>query len=243
MDHLRLVLRRIGFLRSTWYLAHELTRLFSDAPRSIRAIVDADYMCVDPWHYTTNQLEQDRFRDQCALLDQARAGELFGNALEVGCSEGVFTEQLAPRCASLLAVDLSPVALARARQRCHRCRNVRFAKWDLLGNRVHGQFDLVVVTGVLEYLTRPSNFRAVREKLVGGVRPGSYLLVETTARSEVVENSWWGKYLIRGKWINAFVSKHKALQVVGSISTLDYEITLLQKNTADDVSTPLAHGS
>ena len=68
-----------------------------------------------------------RVRRPLGLRDQRlRAGEVPAHAglpaggdratLEIGCSIGVFTAMLAPRCDSLLAVDFSPTALERARR-------------------------------------------------------------------------------------------------------------------------------
>src|SRR5579862_4119523 len=51
-------------------------------------------------------------------LSKLTGKEQWGDALEIGCSEGVFTEQLASKCASLSAYEISPVAAERARKRC-----------------------------------------------------------------------------------------------------------------------------
>ena len=40
------------------------------------------------------------------MVDSVRGGKRFRNALEIGCAEGAFTELLADRCHSLLAVDI-----------------------------------------------------------------------------------------------------------------------------------------
>jgi len=66
-----------------------------------------------PWDYASPR-EQARFHHAAELLDVVRGNTCFRKALEVGCAEGAFTEFLAPRCESLLAVDVSAAALERA---------------------------------------------------------------------------------------------------------------------------------
>jgi hypothetical protein len=72
-----------------------------------------------PWGYATNSYEQAKYR---ATLDHLP--ERPGRTLELGCSVGVFTAMLAPRCAHLVAVDFSPTALERARERLGGAENV-----------------------------------------------------------------------------------------------------------------------
>lgn len=233
----RRALRRIKFLRSGYQFVLELGQRPSGSPARIREIVDHTYNRPDPWNYTTLEREQERLRRQLEML-VAVCGTLFSEALEIGCGEGVFTELLAVHCQSLLALDISPVALERARGRCRRCDRVRFYEWDLQCNQLPGTFDLIVVTGVLEYLQTSKNLRAAREKLTHGLRPGGYLLVETTRKHEIIENSWWGKRLIRGRWINEFIAQHPALTVETSITSDWYAITLFRKLPCETSCSP-----
>jgi SAM-dependent methyltransferase len=222
-------LRRIEFLRTCLYLAMELREVFRDT-YARPEIVDRDFQLqVDTWNYNSNPLQQKRFSHQTEVLDAVRGERRFKRALEIGCAEGVFTEMLAPRCESLLILDISPTALARARTRRAWDSSVRFEEWDLRQDLLPGTFDLIVVASVLEYFRRPNTFRAVRTKLVEGLGTGGYLLVETTRSNPVVENSWWGNWFIRGKWINAFMEEHPALKVVTSVTSDLYVISLYQK--------------
>jgi 2-polyprenyl-3-methyl-5-hydroxy-6-metoxy-1,4-benzoquinol methylase len=168
----------------------------------------------DPWNYTSSPDEADRFRSAAELLDLARENKPFENAFEVGCSEGFFTEMLAPRCQSLLAVDISQVALCRAQQRC-KGQGVRFEQWNLFASPAPANLDLIVVMDVLEYFFRPADVRCARDKLIGALRPGGYLLVGNSRQSEVFETSWWGKWMLRGgKRIAEFIRDHPQLEFV-----------------------------
>ena len=76
----------------------------------------------DPWDYGA-AYEQEKYERTLALLPSARSDR----ALEIGCAEGRFTERLAARASSVLAVDVAPAALRRAAARCAASRHVRFA--------------------------------------------------------------------------------------------------------------------
>jgi SAM-dependent methyltransferase len=227
---LRRAFRRLWLARSTWHLLRELRDIVMDSPTRNRAAVSREFeRGLDPWHYASPQ-ERRRFRLEAELLDSVRGDSLFHEALEIGCAEGAFTEVLAPRCVSLLAVDLSPVALARARERCASREHVRFLEWDLRRDPVPGHFDLIVAAHVLDYIARPGSLKAIRAKLVEGLRPGGVLLVGNVRQGEVLERAWWGRHLVRGgKWIDAFMADHDRLRVVATRSDDRYIETLLQK--------------
>jgi len=229
---LRRLLHRVNFLRSGWGLTLTLKHFLLDSSKRTRADFDREFTrCEDPWGYDTPE-GQKRLRRAIGMLDAARGAERFRQALEIGCAAGAFTEQLASRCDSLLAVDISPVALQRSRERCAWPERVRFAEWDLRRDPLPGIFDLVVVMSVLEYYGRPRDLRAAREKLVEGVNPGGYLLVGDVRQSELFETTWWGRRLIRGgKWISEFVAEHPALKLVERV-TEDYYVLALFRRVA-----------
>jgi predicted TPR repeat methyltransferase len=201
-------LRDITFLRSAVYLFRELRRSKLEPRTTSKDSVDSDFRAsVDPFHYDTSPENQARFRRQKELLDSVRGSGRFRNALEIGCAEGHFTEVIADRSQSLLVLDLSSTALARARKRRNWGESVTFREWDLKSEAIPGRFDLIVLAGVLEYFYRRSTFKKVRASLVGALNPGGYLLLESRlSENPTVADAWWSKYLIRGKWANAFIA-------------------------------------
>jgi len=224
------LLRRIPFLRSGLYLSLEIFRTLREPRTSSLGMVDRDLARrCDPWNYETNPLEQARFSTQTALLDEVQGDRLFPLGLEIGCAEGLYTEILAERCESLLVLDLSPTALARTQSRRRWSEKVRFGAFDLRSGAIPGTFDLIIVAGVLEYFYRRSTLLRVREKLAAALRPNGYLLVESTRANPIVESAWWGRRLIRGKWINVLISKHPSLGIVSSAITDSYAITLCRR--------------
>jgi SAM-dependent methyltransferase len=176
------------------------------------------------------------------MLDAVRGQSRFRRAFEIGCAEGGFTEILESRCESVLAVDLSPVAVARASSRRLWDDRVRFRAWDLRLDPLPGAFDLIVLCGVLELLYRPSALRSVWARLVDALDPGGCLLLQTTYANPVVERAWWGRYFLRGKWIDAYARRHPALEVVAT-QTASYCIRSLfrKRQSAALLSAPVVH--
>lgn len=228
-------LRTVVFLRSAVHLTIELRRSLLEARTTSRDSVDSEFRDgVDPFHYDTSLTNRARFLRQKQMLDSVRAGGRFANALEIGCAEGHFTEVMAECSQSLLVVELSSTALARTRGRRNWGECVSFLEWDLRSDAIPGKYDLIVVTGVLEYFQRRSTFRKIRTSLVAALKPGGYLLLESAvSQNSTVDEAWWSKYLIRGKWINPFIAEHQELEVVENTVLDIFVITLLRKRSTE----------
>jgi SAM-dependent methyltransferase len=125
------------------------------------------YEAIDPWGFAELGYEAEKYR---RTLDLCGPGP-FRSALEMGCSEGVFTEMLAPRCRSLRAVDISPTAVGRARRRLERFPWVRVDIATLPAWNPDGQFDLIVASDVLYYLS-PRNLAAALSLIGRSLAPG-----------------------------------------------------------------------
>jgi SAM-dependent methyltransferase len=215
--NVRKMLRNVAPLRS----ASHFCRALLDRARYKRQRVLEDLQTLmeeseDPWNYSTNHEEADRFRSVAELLEMAHKDGLFANAFEVGCAEGIFTKMLAPRCKSLLSVDISRAALSRAQQRCAG-QQVRFEQWDLFDSPAPENLDLVVVMDVIEYFFYPPDVEFARDKLVSALQPGGYLLVGNSRQDEMFETSWWGKWMLRGGGrIAEFFGGHPQLELIAS---------------------------
>lgn len=130
------------------------------------AFFDATYeRSDDPWGFTRRWYEQRKRALTLAALPRER----FARVWEVGCSIGVLTAELAPRCEALVAVDVAPAAVERARARLERDGalppGVELAVMDVTMQAPRGPFDLVVLSEVLYYLTPPT-LRAFLARLV-----------------------------------------------------------------------------
>ena len=104
----------------------------------------------DPWRFAGSSYERDKYAATLAALPQAG----YASALEIGCSIGVLTRQLASRCAALLALDVAEAALHQARRRCADRPNVQFERAQVPGEWPDGRFDLIVLSEVVYFLDR-----------------------------------------------------------------------------------------
>jgi predicted TPR repeat methyltransferase len=99
----------------------------------------------------------------------------FERALELGCSEGAFTRLLAPRCRSLVAVDISEIAVERARERLRGLDHVTCEVLQLPSEFPEGEFDLIVASDVLYYWPL-ADVVATLPRIEDALAPGGVLL-------------------------------------------------------------------
>ncbi len=99
----------------------------------------------DPWKFSSSPYEKNKYAATLDALPKSR----YASALEIGCSIGVLTRELATRCDALLAVDASPAPLAEARRRCADRPNVRFEQIFAPEQWPVGGFDLILMSEVV----------------------------------------------------------------------------------------------
>lgn len=128
---------------------------------------------VDPYGTATSPYEQRKYADIVATLGDRR----FARGLEIGCSEGVFTEMLAPFCDELVAVDISDIAVERARARLAGRAGVRVERRTLPLDFPEGGFDLIVCSDVL-YLWSSEVLDIGLRTILSALRPGGLLLLQ-----------------------------------------------------------------
>jgi SAM-dependent methyltransferase len=190
-------MRRSDRLRSAHYLLLSSLRAMRASRRRAHRELEARYAGgPDPWHYGTEPEERRRHEAALDLLDRRPARPT--TALEVGCGEGLFTARLAEVADSVLGVDVSPTALARATDRCRGLRNVRFARWDASSRPAPGRFELVVCMDVICDMRRPLAQRRAIRTVAGAVSPGGRLLVSAVVQDPIVERAGWARLLGRG---------------------------------------------
>ena len=103
----------------------------------------------DPWGYLASEYER---RKYAATLAACGPGP-FACALELGASIGVFSAMLASKCDRLVTVDVSPTAVARARSRLANQPAVEPLLGAIPAAVPRLEFDLVVASEILYYLT------------------------------------------------------------------------------------------
>lgn len=129
----------------------------------------------DPFSYSTNPYEIARL----AALEAAVGAGPFERVLEAACAEGHLTAKLVRAASTVVALDISAVAIERARRRAP---SARFVEGDLLTWEPAGEapFDVVVVAEVLYYLDRPGvagSFAALFPRIAGWIKPGGRLVM------------------------------------------------------------------
>lgn len=131
---------------------------------------------ADPYRYDASPYEVARLEGMARAL----AGRRYPKALEVGAAEGHFTRRLAAMSDRVMALELSPVALARARAATAGLP-VDFEETDVRAwNGRGGPFDAVVLGEVLYYLDKPlvqGEFEEALGLIAGWVAPGGRLLL------------------------------------------------------------------
>lgn len=140
----------------------------------------------DPWDLEASPYERAKYEAQIALLDADRGpGRQYGKALEIGCAAGAFTRRLAPRCDTVLGIDIAQPAIATARERStdtnasYEVANAM--EWQ--NPLREGQWDLIVCAETLCYLGWLYPFFDVAwfaRCLYDGTKPGGRLLLANT---------------------------------------------------------------
>lgn len=127
---------------------------------------------ADPWGFEHKPYEQAKYADTVMSLPRL----FYESAFEVGCSLGVLTARLAPRCGSLLAVDGSQKPLARARELCQGLGNVQIAQMQVPDEFPALLFDLVVLSEV-GYYWSPADMALAQGKILEHLQIGGHLML------------------------------------------------------------------
>jgi trans-aconitate methyltransferase len=150
----------------------------------------------DPWGYETRWYERRKY----ALTVAALPREHYRRAFEPGCSIGVLTEMLAPRCEAVVALELVPHVAARARVRA--AENVAVDVGRIPEDWPAGTFDLVVLSEVLYYLDE-AGIADVLAKLDACLAPAGH----------VIAVHWRGEtdYPVTGDRVHELLDRHPVL--------------------------------
>jgi SAM-dependent methyltransferase len=103
----------------------------------------------DPWDLATKWHDQRKYAVTMASLPRPR----YRRCYEPGCSIGLLTRMLAPRCDEILAVDSVGSAVRQAREAVQGFPHVRVEQAVVPAELPDGTFDLIVVGDLLYYLS------------------------------------------------------------------------------------------
>jgi cyclopropane fatty-acyl-phospholipid synthase-like methyltransferase len=104
----------------------------------------------DPWELETSAFEQQKYGRQIQILQERH----YRNVLEIGCGAGALTRRLAPLTERILALDISPVAISRARAMGSDLANVDFRVQNIMEFNLdeQGPWDLIVMNEMIYYV-------------------------------------------------------------------------------------------
>jgi SAM-dependent methyltransferase len=125
----------------------------------------------DPWGFTSRWYEKRKYAITLAMLPRQH----YADAFEPGCSIGVMTEQLAPRCASLLSCDVAEAAVRAAAVLTSGEPAVRVEQRVLPRDWPAGNFDLIVFSEFLYYFGG-DDLQQILDLSAAALRPGGTLL-------------------------------------------------------------------
>ncbi len=101
----------------------------------------------DQWNFETSSHEKERFKK---LLSFARSVP-HASILEIGCAEGHFTELLATISQDITAIDVTPLAIQRAKKRV-KSKFVTFEVTTIDDFTPTKKYDLIICAEMLYYI-------------------------------------------------------------------------------------------
>jgi SAM-dependent methyltransferase len=135
----------------------------------------------DFWNFESSEYEQARCARLIAMLD----GRRYARALEIGCGAGYFTRLLTRLADRVVAFDIAPAAIARARTQGADLQTVDFRVANAMDYewRTEGPWDLIVFSDTICYLGWLYTFFDIAwfaAELFAATRPGGRLLLSNT---------------------------------------------------------------
>ncbi len=174
---------------------------------------------IDPWNFETSDYEASKYAATIAALPKTR----YRHAFEIGCSIGVLTKLLAEKCDSLLSIDVSELALARAKERCANLPQVRLELMSIPQEFPDDVFDLILLSEVGYYLSQ-ADLLVAKQKMIEHLEPGGHLLL--------VHWTLYAKdYPLSGDEVHeSFIDRTGAdLQHLGGRREAEYRLDLFEK--------------
>jgi len=175
----------------------------------------------DPWNFAHSDYERQKYAATLKALTRHR----YQNALEIGCSIGVFTRMLSERCDAVTALDVSETALHQCREHCKDKPNVMIERGAVPRDWPDGCYDLIIFSEVLYYLSH-EDLVATAGRTRNALDPGAEILLV----------HWLGEtdYPLTGnEAADLFIQQLADISVLQVQDwTSDYRLDLLQKAPA-----------
>ena len=168
----------------------------------------------DPWHYEQRWYEQRKRQICLAILPQPS----FDSAIEIGCSNGVFAQELAQRSKELVCLDAHATAVEMARQRLRSYGHVNVQQGIIPLDLPKRKFQLIVVSEILYYLD-PHSLEQVLQWLHEALDAGGCLLA-CHWRAPIVD------FHFNGDVIHAYLKENLQYRQVLHLEEADFLVDL-----------------
>lgn len=172
----------------------------------------------DRTYYEGSAAERAKLERTLAVLPRAN----YENALELGCSIGAMTEQLAGYCDRLTAVDCAGKAIEQAKLRCEHIGHVTFKQGLIPDDFPVDHFDLITMCEMGYYLSLIDLYTTCSLISATLKRGGHLLLVHRMG--EIADGP------LDAEIVHDYVRKYPGLQSVVSVSRPEYMVDLLQSD-------------
>ena len=133
-----------------------------------KVLAQSDPELIWNWDTPAGRLRAKRRAD--LIIHGSKIGQGV-KALEIGCGTGLFTEMFAQSGVNLLAVDISPDLLEKARKRNLPSDRVLFVEKRFENCDIDGPFDAVIGSSVLHHL----DIETALKKIYGLLKPGGFM--------------------------------------------------------------------
>jgi cyclopropane fatty-acyl-phospholipid synthase-like methyltransferase len=172
----------------------------------------------DPWGFATSDYERRKYAATLSALTRSR----YRSGFEIGCANGVLTRQLAPHFDALLAVDVVPEVLDRARATCADLPQIEFRLMQVPDEVPDGQFELILLSEVGYYWDRARLADFARWAAQALPPSGELLLVHWTGETD---------YPLSGDEAHDAIIRHMAAQMTPIAARREprYRLDLLRK--------------
>ena len=127
---------------------------------------------LDPWNFETSHYEHQKYIKTLNSISDRK----INHALEIGCSNGVFTALLAPYCKNLLALDHNEIAIESARVRCLKFPQCQILQWDITKGLPDNNFDLIFLSEI-GYYFEYKVLKKILADIFSSLLPGGILVM------------------------------------------------------------------
>lgn len=132
----------------------------------------------------------------------------YENCLDVGTGLGHYAERAAKFCDNVLAIDISPLAIDRAKSRLSNAPNITFKTANIRDFDTKTQFDLIILGDILYYLGDmrfPIEFNTLGKHIASLIAPRGHILMSNFVSPNRTESSFTG-------YVSLFASEGFALK-------------------------------